>query len=310
MIPIQLRAAALICALLLGVAPAHAGAETAAPKSFEDRLNEFVRTLDNNPRLKDLSHERRKGIVEFVAGNMLFVLLHEMGHAHITEQGLPVLGREEDAADSFAVVTMLKMGSSFSHRMLVQAAMGWFLNAYRDQQQGIKLAFYDEHGLNQQRAYQIVCLMVGSNPARFDDLAKEASLPEDREATCRGDYSNASWSWDMVLKPHRRTAGQPQTKIEAIYGDGGENYGMFAESFHSIRLLETVAERASEEYVWRAPFAMEFRTCGRPWAGWNLPARRLTVCYELAADLAQLYRDYSERPDLPHLRLVDSITGP
>jgi hypothetical protein len=36
--------------------------------------------------------------VEFVAGNMLFVLLHELGHAAITEMGLPVLGRMEDAA--------------------------------------------------------------------------------------------------------------------------------------------------------------------------------------------------------------------
>jgi Putative metallopeptidase len=35
---------------------------------------------------------------------MLFVLLHEMAHAAITQMGLPVVGKMEDAADSFAAV--------------------------------------------------------------------------------------------------------------------------------------------------------------------------------------------------------------
>jgi hypothetical protein len=38
------------------------------------------------------------------------------------------------------------------------------------------VAYYDEHGLNQQRAYQIVCLMVGFNGEKFKDLAKETKL--------------------------------------------------------------------------------------------------------------------------------------
>ena len=33
--------------------------------------------------------------VEFVVGNLLFVLGHEAGHAAIREMGLPVVGREE-----------------------------------------------------------------------------------------------------------------------------------------------------------------------------------------------------------------------
>jgi hypothetical protein len=37
---------------------------------------------------------------------MLFVLLHETAHALVSEMGLPVLGREEDAADAYATVTM------------------------------------------------------------------------------------------------------------------------------------------------------------------------------------------------------------
>jgi len=57
---------------------------------------------------------------------MLFVLLHETAHALVSEMGLPVLGREEDAADAYATVTMLKLGTSFSNRVLVEAAKAGF----------------------------------------------------------------------------------------------------------------------------------------------------------------------------------------
>jgi hypothetical protein len=64
---------------------------------------------------------------------MLFVILHELGHAAITEMGLPVLGRTEDAADSFAAVGLIKIGSNFTDQVLSEAARGWFLDDRRDQ---------------------------------------------------------------------------------------------------------------------------------------------------------------------------------
>jgi Putative metallopeptidase len=89
--------------------------------------------------------------------------------------GLPVLGRMEDAADSFAALRLIRVGSDFSHCVLTEAAKGWFLADRRDQKTGDNVAFYDEHGLNQQRAYEIVCLMVGSDEQKFKDLAKETN---------------------------------------------------------------------------------------------------------------------------------------
>ena len=35
---------------------------------------------------------------------MVFILLHELGHAVIGELGLPTTGREEDSADEFATI--------------------------------------------------------------------------------------------------------------------------------------------------------------------------------------------------------------
>jgi hypothetical protein len=298
-IKFAIRAAGLIWALLVAANPASAQYAAEQAAAFQQRVDEAARMLDSSPRLRDLSHERRRGIVLFVTGNMLFTLLHEMGHVHIHEMGLPVLGREEDAADSFAVVTMLKVGSSFSRDVLVQATMGWFLSAYRDEKEGAKLPFYDVHGLDRQRAFQIVCLMVGSDPDKFKDLAEKIDMPEERQSTCRGDYSNASWSWETLMKLHRRAPDQAKTEIETVYGKGEGDLGAFEKLFRTLRLLETVADQASEEFVWRSPFTLEMQTCGVSNAQWNIATRKLTLCYELGAELAQLYRQYGEQIALP-----------
>ena len=65
-----------------------------------------------------------QAVAEFVVGNMLFVLMHETAHAAITQMGLPVLGRMEDAADTFAALRLIRIGSDFSHSVLTQAAEG------------------------------------------------------------------------------------------------------------------------------------------------------------------------------------------
>jgi hypothetical protein len=62
----------------------------------------------------------------------------------------------------------------------------------------------------------------------------------------------------------------------------------------SIRLLETVAEHAADEFAWPAPFTLEMQSCGNPNARWDLPTHKLTVCYELAAEFADLYRAYGD----------------
>jgi hypothetical protein len=204
--------ATLLLALVSTADPAVAqpapsqSANPAQPSKFQARIDAAALALrEGDPRFRGLSPEFVQGLVEFVSGNLLFVLLHEMAHATITQMGLPVLGKVEDAADTYATLRLLRIGSDFSHRVLITAAKGWFLAERRDQRTGDKVAFYDDHGLNQQRAYQIVCLMVGSDDEKFKDLANESKLPEERQGSCAGDYSNASYSWDLLLKPHRRS---------------------------------------------------------------------------------------------------------
>jgi hypothetical protein len=237
--------------------------------AFQSRVDAAVLALrESDPRFKSLSRESAQGLVEFVSGNMLFVLLHELGHAVITQMGLPVLGRMEDAADTFAVFMLLGMGSEFSHRALVDAAEGWFLAARRDEKAGARTAYYSEHGLNEQRAYQIVCLMVGSDAEKFRDLADETNLPEDRRHTCLGDYSNAIFSWNLFLEPHRRAPDQPKTQIDVIYGPAEGGMAFMRDMARSILLLETVARHAADQFAWPRPLTLEMQSCGFPNARW------------------------------------------
>jgi Putative metallopeptidase len=274
-----------------------------AARTFQTRIEDVARALQNEPRLKNLSHQQLIDRVEFVLGNTLFILLHEMGHVHFSEMKLPVLGREEDEADTFAAITMLRVGTSFSERVLATASQGWFFSERRNQQTGAKPLYYDEHDLSSQRAYQIVCLMVGSDPAKFKSLADDAKMPDSRQQSCKRDYAKASRSWDMVLAPYRRAADQPETKINVVYGDAQRNFEVFARSFRAVRMLETVAERSASIYAWPAPFTMEMLSCGGPNANWDDETRTLKVCYQLPFDFAQLYQAYA--PTAPPLALAN-----
>jgi Putative metallopeptidase len=276
--------------------PASPEAASSEGEKFQDRINETARTLGSNPRFKSLAPKYRQELAEFITGNMLFVVLHEIGHVAISQMGLPVLGRPEDAADSFAAVGLIRIGSEFSHRVLADAAKGWFLADRRDERAGDMVAFYDEHGLNQQRAYQIVCLMVGSDEDKFKDIATDTKLPKGRQESCAADFSNATYSWDLLLKPHVRTPDQPKTKIDVVYGEAKGRLELAAQALRSIQLLETVAEHTAAAFAWPAPFTLELQACGFPNARWSLPTRKLTLCYELAADFAELYTAYGAAP--------------
>jgi Putative metallopeptidase len=72
---------------------------------------------------------------------------------------------------------------------------------------------------------------------------------------------------------------------------------LYAQGFRSVRLLVTVAERAADQLAWPTPFALEMKSCGFINAQWISSDHKLTVCYELAADFGELYRDFGSPPN-------------
>jgi hypothetical protein len=291
------RYVGLLCAIavLIGGAGGPAFAQPAAqPDAFQAKIAEIAQSLQADPRLKRLSQQRRENLVAFVTGNVLFVMLHELGHTTVSEFELPVLGRQEAAADDFAVLRLLDIQSAFSKRVLTEATKGWFLSDRRARKAGVPFFYFDDHGLEQQRAYQIVCLMVGSDPAAFTDLATETGMPSGRQETCKNDLAQTRWAWSTVLKPHLRSTERPSATIDVTYAEGNGSLDLYAQAFRKLRLPEVVAERAGQILAWPHAFTIEMKPCGFINAVWTGNTHTLTVCYELAADFAELYRDFNE----------------
>ena len=211
---------------------------------------------------------------------------------------IPVIGREEDAADALATVVAIKMANSFADRVVVNAARGWFLADQRDRKQGIPNAFYDEHGLDLQRAYHIVCLLVGGSPDKFTALANEVKLPKERQHTCKFDYSNAEWSWGEVLKPFMRKPEDPKMKIEVSYAPTTE-FETLAALGKKLQILESIAEWLSEDFAWKTPISLEMQECGSAGAKWLPPAKKIIVCYELIREFVQLHRSFGQLALVP-----------
>jgi len=296
------RPASLVLFLLLFAQPtAVAQPATSTPEPLrassaevEKRLSDIVQMFMGDPRYnRGKTPAQIKDSAEFVTGNVLFVLGHETAHALIAEFGIPVLGREEDAADALATIISLKMSSAFADRVVYNAARGWFLSDQRDRKQGIPNKFYDEHGMDLQRAYNIVCLMVGGWPDKFEQLANEVKLPDERQATCQGDFSNASWSWQQALKPHLRGPEDPKTDIPVSYAPTKE-YANLSELGQRLQILESVAAWLSQDFAWKRPIGLEMRECGAPGAQWELQTKKVVICYEIIREFVQLYRDYGQ----------------
>jgi hypothetical protein len=128
------------------------------------------------------------------------------------------------------------------------------------------------------------------------ELADEAKMPAERQATCAGDYSNAVWSWTQALKPHLRAPDQPKQKITVVYGPPG-SYPDVAAGLRAVGMLEILAEHEADSFVWRRPITFEARSCGQPDLHWDLQTQRILVCYEMATDFGQTFCDYGLTDD-------------
>lgn len=169
-----------------------------------------------------------------LTGTTLFVLLHEIGHAMTDMFDLPITGREEDAVDQFAATILIdadEEGDAFEERPSRLALLGaqFFLGMSRSPEEMTRDLFANEHALGQQRFFDVMCLIYGSDPKTFGpiltpamvmvedayekapdtfDAAKYTSwltrtndlniLPWERAIRCPQEYARYSASWDYL----------------------------------------------------------------------------------------------------------------
>lgn len=130
-----------------------------------------------------------------------FFFYHELGHALIDLLELPTTGKEEDAVDQLSTYVLVTEAEEGEVPAL-DAAGAFLVWAEQGQQAGAGAPFWDEHALDEQRFFNIVCWVYGQDPARFADLVKEGVLPEARAGRCPGEWEKIERSWSTLLKPH------------------------------------------------------------------------------------------------------------
>ncbi len=136
-----------------------------------------------------------------VTGTVVFALMHELGHALVDVLALPITGREEDAVDQLATILLLQQGAPGDS--LAFGAVGWFVTNARHTVPD-DLAFADDHGLDSQRVYNILCWIYARDPTRYPEIVKEGWLPEHRRDKCPAEYHRLADSWRRILAPYRR----------------------------------------------------------------------------------------------------------
>jgi hypothetical protein len=135
-----------------------------------------------------------------VSGTVVFALMHELGHALIDVLELPTVGREEDAVDQLATILMLNQGPTGDS--LAFGAVGWFLTKSKSALLD-DLAFADDHGLDQQRVYNMICWIYGRDPKRYPEVLAEHWLPELRAEGCQTEYQRLARNWARLLEPYK-----------------------------------------------------------------------------------------------------------
>ncbi len=275
----------LIAALLLGCATALASAE----QPWVEEIPAAALDADT---------------VRFVQANAEFALLHEMGHLLIHELGLPVLGREEDAADQLGFMGLFLLyrrqhEPDFAARLL-DIADYWRLEWQRAKPPHEEVREWDSHALDAQRFYNLACLAYGSDPRQLEWIIQATGLPEQRAFYCDQEYQQVLHAVSWLKRHYQRQPGQPAgAQISVVYDEPSPALADGAELLAKVRgsgELEAVAAKAGEAFVLPRPLLLRLTSCGEPDAWYNQQSGELTLCYERLVHLRQL------AAQLPRLR--------
>jgi hypothetical protein len=250
-------------------------------------LRESARAVDAQPPLARSVPETTR--VEFVVGNLEYMLVHEIGHFVIAEKEIPIVGPLENAADYIATLALIReepldpLRSDRAVTFLVATAKG-FEEAWRNGVSvGAEAPYWGAHALTIQRYYQILCLLYGSDPERFARAAEVASLPATRARDCVNEYVRAASAYDWLLANYGRKPGDGEgAAIEIVYGPPPTKTSMMIlDAVRTLQLFERVSERLRQRFALREPITLVTRKCGQSQAAWVPADRELVICYEL-----------------------------
>jgi hypothetical protein len=229
----------------------------------------------------------------FSVNNVYAALYHEFGHLFVDQFQIPILGNEEYVADAIATLLILKDGGDAAYDISYDTVDGYLRSAEIYGAEKLEeVDFNGEHGMDQQRAAQMTCLLVGAEPELFGELANQMGMEAERQEACAFEYEQAKTGWDKLISPHLRGDGPAGAKLTVSYEDGGE-YAAIARLLKDEKVLEAVAAVVTNEFKLAKPATLRASLCGEENAFYDPEDSSVTLCYEYA----QLYFDMIADPE-------------
>ncbi len=229
---------------------------------------------------QDYNLPQDEATADFVRSNVIATFYHELGHALIDVLALPVLGREEDAADTLAALLIHKGWQEEAAAGLTYATANAFLGyAFEAEAAGYEMPFWDEHSLDMQRYFNLVCLYYGAEPDLREQDAIELGLPADRAARCPEEYALAADSWGVLLQG--LDPGTRGTFPLTIQGDPAQD--------PLVAILAEEVTALNQVYALPQEVMIKVARCGEPNAFYDPSDKSITFCTEYAEDMARLY---------------------
>jgi hypothetical protein len=166
---------------------------------YSDSLNYFTKNNYQNR----FGKPAQQGAID----TLLHTLLHEAGHAYIADQGIPILGKEEDAVDNFAAVIMLNYVEQGADATISAADMF----AFESEDRPDYYDFYEyigEHSFDLQRYFSTLCLVYGSDPDSHGNLLDEIEKEylDEQKDKCIATYQEIDYNWKQVLNIDSNTS--------------------------------------------------------------------------------------------------------
>ena len=210
----------------------------------------------------------------YVEANLLSIFYHELGHALVDVMALPVFGQEEDAADTASILLIDALFDEDAAQGIARDAAFGFLD--EADAADAEPVWWDGHGPDEQRYYNLVCLFYGADPETRDALADELQLPEDRAASCEEEFDLANDSWGPVFD-------------ELVERGPGDTL-MFQSDTASLTtdLIGDEVAALNAELSLPTPVTVRVAPCEEANAFYDPEVREITICTELEPHLRQI----------------------
>lgn len=145
-------------------------------------------------------------LFNFTTDAIQFFLYHEIAHALISLYHLPIVSNEEIAADNLAVILTLEYTDDGYNVVMNSAELFDILDQENEKYDEDEL--WDEHALDSQRFYNIICLTYGRYPEKLKNEAKQdknlllLKFIKEKGDFCIEEYQQQLKNWGKLLDSH------------------------------------------------------------------------------------------------------------